>query len=349
MVDSELDLLQQMVQIASPSHHEKKLSLFLVEKMQSLGFHAYQDSVDNAIGTIGNGSKTIILLGHIDTFPGHIPVQIRNGCLYGRGSVDAKGSMACFISAANRLKEEVKDGKKKIIIIGAVEEEAATSRGTRQVLQDFNSPDYCVIGEPSSWNGLTLGYKGRLLLDYSLELPLKHTAAQGQTACEVALDYCVKVQKWCEQFNSGKTIFDGLLLSVRSFNSKSNGLTERIDLRLGFRLPINFDLRKLENFLQTTAQPAVVSFSGREAAVRKDKNNLLVRNFLRSIRGFDGKPKFKVKTGTSDMNVVAPHWHCPMVAFGPGDSSLDHTPDEHIEIEEYGRAIDVLESVLRAM
>ena len=76
MVDSELDLLQQMVQIASPSHHEKKLSLFLVEKMQSLGFHAYQDSVDNAIGTIGNGSKTIILLGHIDTFPGHIPVQI---------------------------------------------------------------------------------------------------------------------------------------------------------------------------------------------------------------------------------------------------------------------------------
>jgi len=38
-----------------------------------------------------------------------------------------------------------------------------------------------------------------------------------------------------------------------------------------------------------------------------------------------------------------------MVAFGPGDSSLDHTPDEHVEIEEYRRAVDVLESVLRAI
>ena len=81
MVDSELDLLQQMVQIASPSHHEKKLSLFLVEKMQSLGFHAYQDSVDNAIGTIGNGSKTIILLGHIDTCLLYTSPSPRDGLL----------------------------------------------------------------------------------------------------------------------------------------------------------------------------------------------------------------------------------------------------------------------------
>ena len=349
MVDPELDLLHQMVQIASPSCQEKNLSLFLVKRMQTLGFYAYQDSVDNVIGIIGNGPKTIVLLGHIDTYPGNIPVQIRNGCLYGRGSVDAKGSMACFIAAANRLKGKFKDGGKKIIIIGAVEEEAATSLGARQALQDFNSPDYCIIGEPSGWNNLTLGYKGRLLLDYSLKLPLKHTAAQGQTACEVALDYCVKVQNWCEHFNSGKSIFDSLLLSIRSFNSKSDGLTERIDLRLGFRLPINFDFKRLKEFLKSTAQPARISFSGGEAAVRKDKNNLLVRNFLKSIRDLQAKPKFKLKTGTSDMNVVAPYWDCPMVAYGPGDSSLDHTPDEHIEIEEYRRAIDVLESVLRAI
>jgi LysW-gamma-L-lysine carboxypeptidase len=38
-----------------------------------------------------------------------------------------------------------------------------------------------------------------------------------------------------------------------------------------------------------------------------------------------------------------------MLAYGPGDSSLDHTPEEHIEIDEYARAIDVLESVLRLL
>jgi len=56
-----------------------------------------------------------------------------------------------------------------------------------------------------------------------------------------------------------------------------------------------------------------------------------------------------LKTGTSDMNVVGPAWGCPLLAYGPGDSGLDHTPDEHIEIAEYLRAIDVLETALAQM
>ena len=47
------------------------------------------------------------------------------------------------------------------------------------------------------------------------------------------------------------------------------------------------------------------------------------------------------------MNVVGPTWGANIVAYGPGDSRLDHTPQEHILIEEYLHAIDVLESVLR--
>jgi len=57
-------------------------------------------------------------------------------------------------------------------------------------------------------------------------------------------------------------------------------------------------------------------------------------------------PGFVLKTGTSDMNVVAPVWRCPIVAYGPGDSALDHTPHEHVSIDEYWRAILVLEAML---
>jgi LysW-gamma-L-lysine carboxypeptidase len=56
-----------------------------------------------------------------------------------------------------------------------------------------------------------------------------------------------------------------------------------------------------------------------------------------------------VKTGTADMNVVGPVWGCPMVAYGPGDSKLDHTPDEHVIIEDYLRAIKVLQDVLETL
>ncbi|HXV44652.1 MAG TPA: M20/M25/M40 family metallo-hydrolase, partial [Anaerolineae bacterium] len=75
--------------------------------------------------------------------------------------------------------------------------------------------------------------------------------------------------------------------------------------------------------------------------------NPLVRAFLQTIRAAGGAPRFVVKTGTADMNVVAPYWpNTPIVAYGPGDSSLDHTPDEHIDLNEYLRAIEVLREVL---
>lgn len=54
------------------------------------------------------------------------------------------------------------------------------------------------------------------------------------------------------------------------------------------------------------------------------------------------RPKLKLKTGTADLNIVAPRWAVPLAVYGPGDSGLDHTAREHIDLMEYARAIDVL-------
>ena len=349
MLGTELTLLEDMLRIYSPSHEEAALSAFLLDRMTGMGFQAYQDPVNNAIGVLGSGSRTIFLLGHIDTVPGQIPVQRKDGRLYGRGAVDAKGPMACFISAAHRLKGDVASLNKRIVVIGAVEEEAATSRGARQVARDFSAPQFCVIGEPSGWNAITLGYKGRLLLKYRLEVALKHTAARGKLVCEQAVDFWNRIKRWCDQYNRGKTAFETVDASIRSFNSEEDGFHEVAQLALGFRLPLNFSVERIKTFLMEAAGKGRCDFYGGEVAVRTDKSNALVKTFLRSIRDCKGIPKFKVKTGTSDMNVVTPVWNCPIVAYGPGNSALDHTPEEHIEIEEYGRAIDVLEFVLRVV
>jgi LysW-gamma-L-lysine carboxypeptidase len=92
-------------------------------------------------------------------------------------------------------------------------------------------------------------------------------------------------------------------------------------------------------------------FRGVERPWRGDRNTVLVRSFLSAIREVspDAAPGFVVKTGTSDMNVVAPLWRCPIVAYGPGDSALDHTPHEHLSLDEYWRAIAVVETALRRL
>ena len=46
------------------------------------------------------------------------------------------------------------------------------------------------------------------------------------------------------------------------------------------------------------------------------------------------------------MNVVGPAWNCPIVAYGPGDSRLDHTSNEHLDLAEYRQAIAILSRAL---
>jgi LysW-gamma-L-lysine carboxypeptidase len=115
------------------------------------------------------------------------------------------------------------------------------------------------------------------------------------------------------------------------------------------RLPPSIDPDEIEARVRAESGGTEIEIHEKLPAVRSGKSSPLVRAFLRAIRAAGGQPRFAVKTGTSDMNVVAPVWQCPIVAYGPGDSSLDHTPNEHIDLDEYLRAIDVLEAVFRSV
>src|SRR5262245_5684552 len=119
-------LLEQMLRIPSLSGQEAELARFLAGEMRRLGFESQVDGAGNAVGVAGTGPE-IVLLGHIDTVPGDVPVRIADGRLYGRGAVDAKGPFAAFVSAAARL---VPRGQlpARLVLVGAVEEEAASSK-----------------------------------------------------------------------------------------------------------------------------------------------------------------------------------------------------------------------------
>jgi LysW-gamma-L-lysine carboxypeptidase len=314
--------------------------------MRARGYEdAFVDGAGNAVGIWGQGPREIVLLGHIDTVPGFIPVRQDGDILYGRGSVDAKGPLACFVAAVSRLP---KDGRCRVVVIGAVEEEAASSKGARYVIEQYQ-PEYCVIGEPSQWQCITVGYKGRLLIDYTLRGALSHSAGQLPSAPEIAVDFWNNLSRRATLYNQDRPVFDMLDVSLRAINSSSDGMEEVVTQRLGLRLPLGYDVEVLKARLLEEAGQAQLHFFGQEIAYKSDKRTPLVKAFLKSIREKGGIPKFKVKTGTSDMNVVAPYWQCPMVAYGPGDSVFDHTPHEQTNLNEYCQAIEVLQRALHCL
>ena len=336
-----VSILKELVQIYSPSGEEREIASYLCERMASLGFSVYRDEAGNVIGKIGGGKPDIVLLGHIDTVKGYIDVKEINGKLYGRGAVDAKGPFATFVCAVSEVKDVL---RKSVTIIGAVEEEAQ-SKGARYIVDKY-SPDYAIVGEPSGTNGITLGYKGSLRFEYSLKKEKVHYSGKDLTAGEEGVNFWNKVENFCTNFSKGKKVFDALLPSLISINTFEEDYTQSVVIRLNIRTPIEFDIERLKEWIILNKGDGEIKFIGYEPAVISKKNNKLVRSFIKSIRAQGDEPVFKLKTGTSDMNIVAEKWGCPIVAYGPGDSSLDHTRNEHILIKEYLKAIEVLKSVL---
>jgi N-acetyl-ornithine/N-acetyl-lysine deacetylase len=358
--DREVSLLRNMLTIPSYSCQENALAYHLVEQAQQLGLHSYVDDVGNLIASthpheLHTGSQPIVLLGHMDTVRGYIPVRLQDGVLYGRGAVDAKGPLAAFLCAAGRLARFARADsfQHPIVVIGAVEEESASSRGARAVVERYQ-PFACIIGEPSGSHAVTIGYKGRLLVEYSLTLPVHHSAGLQQNGKEVAVTFwnrvCQHAAEWNEHCAANST-FAALMPSLRSMSSGQDGLEEQVKLCIGFRLPPNYDVAGLRMQLEQWAHEdeASIAFSGEEAAFQTTRSTPLSRAFISAIRATGRQPAFKLKTGTSDMNVVGPAWGQNIVAYGPGDAHLDHTPHEHIHIAEYVHAIGVLELVLKAL
>ena len=137
-----IELVHGLVAIPSLSRQEAVASTWLVSQMRGAGFdRAFVDDAGNAVGELGDldAPRTIVLLGHIDTVPGNIPVRIEDDLLYGRGSVDAKGPLATFVAGAARFgSAAAKAANLRVVVVGAVEEEAATSKGARFIAARFD-------------------------------------------------------------------------------------------------------------------------------------------------------------------------------------------------------------------
>jgi LysW-gamma-L-lysine carboxypeptidase len=360
MTETDFSTLIALVEHYSPSGSERGAVDWLVERMKSLGFaDAFVDGAGNAVGVMGAGPRQVVLLGHIDTVPGEIKVALtpdpspagRGELLYGRGSVDAKGPLACFVDAVARV--GAIDGW-QVVVIGAVEEER-NSDGARFAATQYH-PDFAIIGEPNHWDRVALGYKGSAWAEVTVRREQSHTASGEQTAAEAAVEVWLAVKAYADRLNDGKLrAFDKLLPTLRGLESGQNGFEQWARLSIGCRLPVEVPpeawylemektLKDLESF-----RVSVEKVGYPVPAWEGGKSSSLVRAFLSGIRQAGGTPRFVYKTGTADSNVVAPVWRCPAVVYGPGDSALDHTPDEHISLEEYGKAVAVLARTLKVL
>lgn len=344
-MDDDVKLLHDLVRIPSPTGSADKAVRFLVDRMRERGFDAHVDAAGNAVGIVGSGPVEVVLCGHADTVPGDLPVRLEDGWLTGRGSVDAKGCLATFVAAATRLKA---DPRLSLVVVGVPDEEGA-SAGARHLVRTRAPPKAVVIGEPSGSAAVTLGYKGIVKLRYTLEDDLHHSGMPMPSVPDRGLLFWHLVRAYCVE-HRGATLFESASPTLTDFRTThlASGRV-RVELEGNVRTPPGFDREAFLAKVREAAGDGTLAEPEAADAWVDERGSPLVRAFTGAIRAVGATPRLLRKTGTSDMNVLAPAWRVPCVAYGPGDASLDHTPHERLEIAEYQRAVDVLERALRAL
>ncbi|MFE4594068.1 M20/M25/M40 family metallo-hydrolase [Streptomyces laurentii] len=331
-------LLREMLEIPSCSYRERRLADYLAEAMTNLGFQTHIDGVGNVVGVIERGAgPTVMLLGHMDTVSGQVPVRSEGGRLYGRGAVDAKGPLAAMICAA----AGAVGFAGRIVVVGVVEEETPRSRGAMAIRATHSRPDALIVGEPSGWSSVVLGYKGKLDLRYTVKCPATHASNPVPKASELAVG-CWSALVDLLGPDASHAVFDQPGATLVQLNGDLT--TARADLSI--RIPPGFDVDELVGGLRERLPAGHLDVLNSVAACRVGRADPVVRALVSGIRRLHARPRLVVKTATSDMNTLAEVWDIPMATYGPGDSSLDHADDEHIVLSDYQRGIDVLTTAL---
>ena len=174
-------LLEELVSITSVSGEEAEAAERLAAYFEAHDREVWVDEVGNVRAP---ADDSVLLTSHIDTVPGDIPVRMKDGILHGRGSVDATGPLVSMAVAA------VETG---VSFAGVVGEET-DSRGARHLVADREAPEAVVNGEPSGWDGITLGYRGILQGTYVAASESGHTSRPENNAIQDAIAWWSAVE-----------------------------------------------------------------------------------------------------------------------------------------------------------
>ncbi|MFY9716571.1 MAG: M20/M25/M40 family metallo-hydrolase [Thermoplasmata archaeon] len=328
-------VLERLVARYSPSGEEALAVREFVRVARRSGYRTWVDPAGNGIAVRGRGRPELLFLGHIDTVEGDRPVRRRRGRIYGRGSVDAKGPLVAALLAGRRFA-----GHGTLRIVAAVGEET-DSRGTRYLLRG-RRPDAVIAGEPSGWDGLTIGYKGVFRFTATFRGRRSHYSGPTPTAADVAMEWVGALRAWASA-HQGASMFRSPTAKVIAWSTGPPGDAEHATVTIDVRLPPGISLQAVRAALPREPGRPTLRVIARCEPVELPATNAVASALVAAIRAQGARPTVWRKGGTSDLNLAVAAWSVPGAAYGPGDSRLDHTSRESLSVADLGRSIAVLE------
>jgi succinyl-diaminopimelate desuccinylase len=346
-------LLKDMVKIPSVVGDERDLAEFLEKELKALGFETrlqwVQDRRPNVIGIhrFGEG-KLFMLNGHLDTVPicegwatdPFKPVE-KEGKLYGLGSFDMKGGIACILTALKAIRDSGTQLKGTLAFSGVVDEEGH-SEGARGILKtELAKADAVLIGEPH--DDIDLGITGKVLYELIVKGKSAHAfqPQEGVNAVEEAAKIITALAKLelrtHPKFGKGNTctlkIEGGYERYAVMVPDKCGVEVNRLIVPGESIDSAIVDMKRLVNSLGLRAEVEVRVKPPYYEPFEMSPEELIVRIYEEAFKEIRGvAPKFGYRASISDANVFVGEGGIPTVQHGPaGEGS--HQANEFVYLK----------------
>ena len=316
--------------------------------------------VENLYARLGSDGPHLCFAGHTDVVNAgdeaawlHPPFAgvIAEDRLYGRGAVDMKGGIACFLAATIAHLQEsggLRRGSLSLLITG--DEESVAVNGTCKLLdwlkQRQEKIDGCLVGEPTSAEALgdevKIGRRG--YLNASLVVHGK----QGHSAYgEKAENPIPKLARMIDRLAGAvldngtehfqRTSLEPTIISVP--NTATNVIPGTARANFNIRYNDLHTRQSLQAWLQEQCQAAAAEVGGKfslsfegNGDVFLTKPGPLVEMMAAAVQAITGhRPALTTNGGTSDARFIKEL--CPVVEFGLRNATA-HQIDEHVPIAD---------------
>jgi len=362
--------LSRLIKIKGLSTTEKDVIAELKRQMEEAGFDEVRiDGLGNVIGRIGNGKKIIAIDAHMDTvddgnlenwsFPPHSGM-IKDGFVYGRGTVDQRGGAASFVTAGRILKELNFNNDMTILFVGSVMEEDCDGLCWKYIVEeDKIKPDVVISTEPTNLN-LYRGHRGRMEIEVSFKGLSSHGSApeRGKNAIYMASHVALEVEKLNERLQYDEFLGKGSI-TVTEFVSGSPSLCAvadyakiHLDRRLTWGETKESAVKEIEEIIKGMDAKIEVlnyketAYTGLSYGMEKyyptwklSIDHPAVVSGIKAYKDlFGSDPKVDKWTFSTNAVTINGFYGIPVIGFGPGNEVAAHAPNEKVSIEDLVKA-----------
>ncbi len=360
-----IEFARQLVRLQSYSDNEGAVAEAVVAKMRELGYdEAFIDSTGNAVGFIGGGERLIHFDSHMDTVEVNdaeawllppFAAEIKEGRLYGRGSVDMKSALAASVYGAALARELGHTKDKRICVSGSVCEEYCDGENIKMMYRELSlRPDFVVICEPSD-NVITLGHKGKAQMRIRTHGLSAHGSApeKGINAVYEMAEIIGRVEALNKRLTDEGSPHGTIVLSdISCVTASLNAVPSEAEIYLDRRLVLGETEEKVRAEMEelvrgkraswetgtlrrTSWKGAPLVYEPLHMAWKLDEGSPLFSAANAAYTETFGKAPERYDFWDFGTNAVTPvSMGIATIGFGPGEYKLAHMRDENCEVEK---------------